>query len=95
MIKFIDYVETPNEKHLGIASVEVDNILLRYKVSKNKEGNGFFISSPSDKIVRDGEEKYIPAFYIDSRSQEEEIRETVRKHVKEKIGPLLPSDSPF
>ena len=85
-IEFIAFHETPNEKHMGIATVKLyGKIFLKYKIVPNKDGSGFFPSAPSYKITKDGNEVYTPAFLVDSRGEEEEIKELIHSAVKSAI----------
>lgn len=82
-IEFISFTETPNEKHLGIATIKLyGKIFIKYKIVPNKDGSGFFPSAPSYKITKDGNDIYTPAFLVDSRGEEEEIKELIHSAVK-------------
>ena len=82
-IEFISFIETPNEKHLGIATIKLyGKIFIKYKIVPNKDGSGFFPSAPSYKITKDGNDIYTPAFLVDSRGEEEEIKEIIHSAVK-------------
>ena len=72
--EFVRYEATPGEKHLGIATVKAyGRIVLRYKIVPNKDGSGFFPAAASYKLPsHGGEDAYISAFLLDSRSEEEE-----------------------
>ena len=85
-MEFIKYEATPTEKHLGIATIKLyGKIVLRYKIVPTKDGTGYFPASASYKVTKDGEEFYLPAFVIDSRSEEEEISRFVRQEVKKQM----------
>ena len=85
-IEFISFVETPNEKHLGIATIKLyGKVFLKYKIVPNKDGSGFFCSAPSCKITKDGNDIYTPAFLVDSRGEEEEIKELIHTAVKSSL----------
>lgn len=85
--EFIKYEPTPNEKHLGIATVKAfGKIVLRYKIVANKDGSGFFPASASYKMAQqNGEDLYISAFLLDSRSDEEEMGQIIRANVKKHL----------
>ena len=87
--EFIKYEATPGEKHLGIATVKAfGKIVLRYKIVPNKDGSGFFPASASYKMPSNGgEDVYVGAFLLDSRSDEEEMNAMVRANVKKFITP--------
>ena len=81
--EFVSFDKTPEDKHIGIASVKAyGKILLRYKVIPTKEGNGYFISPFRARLVIDEQENYIPAFIIDSKIDDEEINTLVRSNIK-------------
>lgn len=85
--KFMSYIATPSEKHLGIATVCFhDKIILRFKVIPNKEGQGFFFGTSAFKISKEGEEdRYIESFIIDSRFENENLQEFLRSNVKREM----------
>jgi len=87
--EFVKYEATPGEKHLGIATMKAfGKIVLRYKIVPNKDGSGFFAASASYKMPSNGgEDAYISAFLLDSRSDEEEMTAMVRANVKKFITP--------
>lgn len=81
--EFVSYQETKNEKHLGIVTVKLyGKLILRFKWMERKDGKGCFPNAPSYKIVEDGEERYIPAILLDSRSEQEELEHLIRNGVK-------------
>lgn len=81
-IEFLSYVETPEEKYMGIATVLYDGaIMLRYKVQQSKEGSGFYVSAPSFKDVVNDE--WLEWHSIDSKSQTAAINTVIRNHVHE------------
>lgn len=90
--EFIKYENTPGEKHLGIATIKAfGKVILRYKIIQNKEGNGFFPVSASYKMPsQEGQNVYLAAFLLDSRSDEEEISALIRANIK---NPLAKSPS--
>lgn len=62
-------------------------VILRYKIIKKKDGSGVFYAPPSFKITQNGEDRYLPAFVIDSNYQSDEIRaeiQTFLHNLKEK-----------
>lgn len=82
-IKFVDYIETPDEKHLGIVTVNYKDLMyLRFKVSPGKDGKGYFIKSPSYKVG----ENYMDAIMVDSRIENEKILSCAREGIKHISG---------
>lgn len=82
MIDFVDFIETPNEKHLGIAVVKyMGKVILKYKIVKNKDGNGWFPTEAAYKISDASGESYTPAFMLDSRSEHAEVERVLRTNV--------------
>ena len=57
--EFLDYMPTPNEKHLGIATVMLfGRVFHKYKILPAKDGKGFFPVPASYKVG----DNYIHAF---------------------------------
>lgn len=84
--EFISYVKTPLEKHLGIATVKLyGKIILRFKIVQTKDGKSTFPNAASYKITDDSGERYIPAFMLDSRSEQEEVENIIRVGVKKSL----------
>ena len=82
-IEFINFIATPNEKHLGIATIRIDRrFMVRYKIAQAKNGNGFFPSAASFKITDDQGERYVSAFMVDSNFEKEEIEEIIKTNVR-------------
>lgn len=82
--QFISYVETPNEKHLGVAVVSFfGKILLRYKIVPNKDGTGYFPCAASIKMPPTAAkpDNYSSAFEIDSNSAKRQLEEFVMLNV--------------
>lgn len=85
-IKFIEFIETHGEKHLGIATISIENtIYMRYKVLANQKG-GYFLAPPSYRIKKqndnNSEDSYIAAFVVDSNFLKEKIENLIRENVK-------------
>lgn len=77
-IEFINYVETPNERQLGIATIKAwGKILLRYKVMPRKDGSGFFVVPAAHKI----EAQYVSAFQLDSISDKEAVEKCILSNI--------------
>ena len=83
-LRFIKYQETPNEKYVGIMTIMVKGIILRYKIVKTKDGNSLFPAAASYKINEGDEDKYINAFCMDSQSEQELLMD----FLKEKISAI-------
>lgn len=81
-VKFVDYVLIPGEKHLGIASVIVDDkFLFRFKAQPGKDGKGMYFQPASHKMP---DESYVPSFVIDSNFLKEAIETCIRNGIKQK-----------
>ncbi len=81
-IEFLAFAKTPNEKHLGIATIRYDRkFVFRYKIMINPKGEGYFLNAPSLKI----DENYYPAFQFDSAYESDEIKKFVLENVKKSI----------
>lgn len=79
MIKFVEFISTPDEKHVGIVTINYDDkMLLRYKAMKRNDNGNLFFKPASYKI---GEE-YVDAFMFDSRILEAEIDRVIREGIK-------------
>jgi len=88
-IEFISYIPTPQEKHIGIATVKLyGKIILRYKIVKNRDNTTFFPGAPSCKVVQAGEDRYLPAHQIDSRSENDDVEAFIRLSVRKAMQAL-------
>ncbi len=77
--EFIKYEPTPQEKHLGIATVKIfGKIIAKFKIVPTKDGSSFFPASPSLKIG----EGYVSAFTMDSVSEKEELDSLIKLNVR-------------
>ncbi len=77
-ITFVDYQATPQEKYLGIATVNFNNVLyLRYKIVQGKDGAGYFPAISSYKV----DDHYVPTFVIDSNMTKQKIERIIRTGV--------------
>lgn len=85
-LEFLNYTKTPNEKHLGIATVKIYNrIILRWKIIPNKDGSSFFPGCASYKMPDPSggnSDIYQEAFMLDSRSEHDEVKNFILSHVK-------------
>ena len=50
-MEFVHYKATPGERHLGIATIEVGSLILRYKIMKGDKG--LFAVPPALKLGED------------------------------------------
>ena len=82
-ITFMNYIPTPGEKHLGIATVNYKNmILLRFKVTAGRDGKGTFIACASHKVGSGmGSDAYTPSFVLDSRIEHEQVLKLIRENI--------------
>ncbi len=86
--KFIKYEATPKEKHIGLMTVVVRGIVLRYKIVRTKDGNSLFPASASYKMSGEDEEaRYLSAFSLDSQSEQEMLFD----FIKGKMVEILPT----
>lgn len=82
-IEFIDYKEAKTDYQMGIATIKLyGRIVLRYKIVAKKDGTGYFPACASYKISEMGEDTFLKAFVVDSRSEEEEIENCIRSNIK-------------
>lgn len=82
-IEFLNYLPTPSEKHLGIATVKMyGKIILRYKIVPMKDGNGFFPTPASYKITDENGERYVPAFMLDSNFEKDELETLIKANIR-------------
>jgi hypothetical protein len=78
-LEFLSFSETPNEKHLGIATIRADKrFIFRFKIAQNPKGEGFFSNAPSIKI----DDNYYPSFQFDSSYEADEAKKFILSHVK-------------
>ena len=79
--EFLNFVATPNEKHLGIATMRLwGKIILRYKIVPKKE-KGQFPSAASYKVVDEQGDRYIAAFSLDSNMDKDECESIMMANV--------------
>lgn len=77
--EFIKYEPTPQEKHLGIATVKLyGKLIARYKIIPTKDGASFFPASGSLKIG----ERYESCLTLDSNSDKEELDSLIKTYVR-------------
>ena len=82
-LEFLGFIQTPSEKHAGIATVRVNkSIVLRFKLAQKKDGSGYFPACAAYKIPDASGDRYIDAFMLDSRSDDEEIKSLVIREFK-------------
>lgn len=77
--EFIKYQPTPEEKHLGIATVKLyGKLIARFKIIPTKDGTSFFPASGSLKIG----DKYESCLTLDSNSEKEDLDAMIKAHVR-------------
>ena len=81
--EFLSYTPTPQEKHLGIATIKIyGKIILRYKIIKTKDGTATFPAAATCKIADQEGERYIPAFILDSTTDNEFLMKFIKENIK-------------
>jgi len=76
--EFLKYELTPNEKHLGIATVKLyGKMIAKYKIVPTKDGSAFFPAAPSIKIG----DKYESCIMLDSNSDKQELDVLIKANV--------------
>lgn len=83
MLDFHSYQEVKGQKYLGIATINYNGVMLRYKIVVSKDGTTYFPASASYNIGTEGQDRYISAFCIDSNMQNEILKELIMKKVGE------------
>lgn len=86
-LEFLEYIETPGEKHLGIAVIRYEKaIIFRFKISPNAENGGVFCNAQALKIgEKNGKPDYAKAFEFDSTYESKSII----KFTTEKVEAIL------
>lgn len=89
-VKFLRFDLTPGEKHIGIATVRLEDgvrILLRFKIVPRTEG-GYYFQPAAHKININGKDNYFASFQLDSSYESEELKSflgsSIEKILKEK-----------
>lgn len=82
--EFIKFERTPSEeKYLGIAYVKAwGKINLRFKMQKNKEGPGYYVSPDAHKKPNQ-EGKWEDSFLLESNGDKEELEDMIRQRVNQ------------
>jgi len=94
--EFITYTPTPQEKHLGIATVKLyGKMVVRYKVVKTKDGASIFPAPATYKIADQSGERYIPAFVLDSTTDNELLQQFIKDNLKRYLGSSNASNSNY
>lgn len=82
--EFKSYTPTPDDQFMiGVAKVKLyGSLVVNFKHVKTKDGTGTFFCAPTIQ-TKDamGEKKYLPAFLLDSRDDEEALDEAIRRGV--------------
>ena len=84
-VEFLNYVSTPEEKFMGVATTrhvlaDGGKIVLRWKVVPKKEGDGYFIA-PASLKTGESESGYVESHMLDSRSDDEMVKAFIRENV--------------
>lgn len=82
--EFINYLPTPGEKHLGVVTIRAyGKIFLSFKIMQAKDGETWYPNVASIKVNSDAEGKdiYKHSFVIDSRYENDELRDLIRANV--------------
>jgi hypothetical protein len=82
--EFLDYEAMPEEQYLsGIATVRfMRRLIIKYKIVNKKDGSGFFISPFNTRVGSTADDyRYIDSVIIDSRSENDDVLQMIRKNV--------------
>lgn len=80
-MEFVNFQAVQGQKYLGIATVNFNGVMLRYKIVSNKDGNGYFPAAASYNVGTEGADRYITAFCLDSNTQNEILKELIMEKV--------------
>jgi len=80
-MEFVNFQAVQGQKYLGIATVNFNGVMLRYKIVSNKDGNGYFPAAASYNVGTEGADRYITAFCLDSNTQNEILKELIMERV--------------
>lgn len=80
-MEFVSFQAVQGQKYLGIATVNFNGVMLRYKIVSNKDGNGYFPAAASYNVGTEGADRYITAFCLDSNTQNEILKELIMEKV--------------
>lgn len=92
-LEFLGFVPTPNEKYLGLASVRLNRmIVLRFKIVQKKDGSGIFPAvGGATKIPDASGDRYVNAFDLEMRSEEDAVRSFVMNQYEKWKNEQTPS----
>jgi hypothetical protein len=83
--EFLDFTFTPDQKHVGIATIKLwGKLVLRFKIVNTKDGSGWFPACAAYKMPDPSggtADFYNDAFMLDSRSEDEAVKNFIRSHV--------------
>jgi hypothetical protein len=76
-----------DDGHLGLVKVKWNGIILIYKIAVNKKTNIPFAAASSYKTIDPitGEEKFLQAFSIDSRDEDDKVKAFALSHGKAQL----------
>lgn len=80
--QFVNYIPTPGEKQLGIATINYGSVLLRFRINAGKDGTGFYITPSAHKLG----ERYFDSFEIDSKREHTRVMNLIRDNVNKLIN---------
>ena len=81
--EFISYKQYPDDLYTkAIAKVRIDKKHVVSFAQKPSKDGGRFWSTASIQVTDSGEKKYISAYMLDSRAEEEMLLEFVKENVK-------------
>lgn len=88
-LEFISYTPTPEDGlQMGVATIKVKGdvpIMLRFKWIQKKDGNGIFPASGSVCVTRGEKKEYLSCADLDSKSDNELLREFLRENINREI----------
>ena len=88
-MEFLKFEATPEEKHIGIASVKLyGKIIIRYKIVPTKEGGNFFVAPAAFKMS--ATDTYQSSVLIDSHTENEELMNFIKMNVKKAMAYVPP-----
>lgn len=97
-LEFLEFVKTPGEKHIGIATVRLDRrFVFRFKVSPSVNANSIWITKAAYKCGtrQDGKDNYEDAFEFDSSFEKKHIESFVEENVNRILSQVQAQHSAF
>jgi hypothetical protein len=84
--EFISYEPVTGQNYLGIVTIKRHGDYHRLKWVARKDGKGEFSTACSIKRVDGDGEKWLECFVIDSRYEQEQVEQIIRKCVNEALN---------